>query len=430
MKISECNYCGMLAITDEQDICASCQAFIAPETEALAQNSGQPETNAPAEINPFQHASHEAGAPMPAYQTTPNTQYVPQTDFSNAPPNFQEPGGFPNSHEPPLESSCLKCGAPIPRGQRTCDTNCLGKKSSPLKYLVALLLIGAIGFFTFDYAYEQVSPYGTFRKYAKTTGADDSLVFENFVLKGETVVSVDAPLDLQIIGTSKSRDVREEFSFKMVYKKPNVSGVELLRGSETVFKQVFDGTSGWKYTNMPGQPAGYQDTEDGFGAKKMGLGLDEYSSLEFLNEETTKEFGANYIKSLSEIKEVEVADIKQPSKAKTFIVAKQKRNGKPESTLLVFDQESGLLLSMVKNTMMGSILVTSAIYFDKYSKFPFKRKGLLGTGETRVLMPTVMKIVTHGNNSAQAGGMPIVKIELNVKTVETDAAIDSLYFTK
>jgi hypothetical protein len=415
----------MLAITNEQDVCTSCEAFVAPEP-APANN---PETNFQTETNPFGHASQ--GAPVHAFPATPNTQYVPsEMNYQQtAPPNFQENRGFPLS-EPPLESSCLKCGAPIPRGQRTCAINCATKKSSPWRYLVALLLIGVIGFFTFDYAYEQVSPYGTFRKYAKMTGADDSLVYENFVLKGETVVSVDAPPDINSLGTRKSRDLTENFSFKMVYKKPNISGVELMSGNDTVFKQVFDGTSGWKYMNMPGQPAGYQDTEDGFGAKKMGLGLDEYSSLEFLNEATTQEFGEGYIKQLREIKEVEVSDLKQPSKEKTFIVAKQKRNGKTESTLLVFDQQTGLLLSMVKNSMMGNLLVTSAIYFDKYSKFPFKRKGLLGTGETRVLLPTMMKIVTHANNSGQLNGMPIVTIQLNVKTVETDAALDPGYFTK
>src|SRR5215207_10032953 len=117
MKISECTYCGMLAITNQQDICASCEAFVAPEP--VAQNAEPPETGIQPEINPFLQTSPTA--PMTAYPATPNNQYVPQPNFQEAQPNFQERRSSPNSHQPEsLDSSCVKCGAAVPRGQRAC----------------------------------------------------------------------------------------------------------------------------------------------------------------------------------------------------------------------------------------------------------------------------------------------------------------------
>src|SRR5215204_2092652 len=425
MKISECSFCGMMAITD-QDVCTSCAALMASETEPAAQNTASPEINTQAGINPFQQAP--PADQTPAFQA-PNNNYAAES--------FQNGGGYSNSYQPPpiMDERCIKCKTLILRGQMQCF-DCANKKSSPFKKLtVFAMLVAVIGYFSFDYVYEMVSPSGTFRKYAKTTGADDSLVYENFVLKGDTVVSVDAPPGFYDQGTSSSKQAAQSFSFKMIYKKPNISSIEIIRdgdaaGSSTAFKQVFDGTRGWKYTNMPPQPAGYQDTDDAFAFTKMGLGLDKYDSLEFMNEAAAQEFGPGNVKALTEIKEIESADIKLTSGEKTVIVGKQKRNGKTESSLLVFDQKSGLLLGMIKNAMMGNLLVTTIIYFDKYSKFPVKRNGLFGVQETRILVPTKMTFLTRANNSSQVGGMPEITIELNVKTVETDAQLEDSYFQK
>ena len=250
------------------------------------------------------------------------------------------------------------------------------------------------------------------------------------MLKGDANVAVDAPPGFTARGMTGGGQTLNSFSFKMTYQKPNISGVEMIRENETVYKQVFDGVKGWKYTNMPGQRAGYQDTEDAFAAKKMGLGLDEYDSLEFMNDAAAQQFGPQNIKVLTDKKEFEVADLKKPTGEKTILVGKQKRNGKTDTTLLVFDQSTGLLLGVIKNDMTGNVLVTTIIHFDKYAKFPVKRKGLFGVGETRILAPTKMTFVTHGNDSAQVGGVPIVTIELNVKALETDAQIDAGYFTR
>jgi hypothetical protein len=448
MKISECTYCGMTAITD-RDICTSCAELLFPENElaAAAQNV------APPEINPFQQAPPDLAPVL----TAPNNNYVPQPvpsqpvenqTFPSQPvenqtfPNrtianraFPNRGGHPDSHQTPpvMDARCVRCKIAVPRGQSQCF-DCQNKKSAPFKSIVVFSIFAVIGFFGFNYVYEQVSPHGTFRKYAKTTGADDSLIFENYILKGEAAVTVDAPISFTSNGISGGGRKTEGFSFKMIFKKPNISSIEFMRddssGNATVFKQVYDGARGWKYTNMPNQRAGYQDTDDAFATKKLGMGLDEYDSLEFMNEASAPEFGKGNIKSLTDIKEIEVADISKPSGEKTLILGKQKRNGKTESSLLVFDRQTGLLLGIIKNAMTGDLLLTTVIRLDKYTKFPVKRKGLFGVEETRVLMPTRLSFVMRANNSSQVNGMPEITIELNVKNFEVDASLEDNYFQK
>jgi hypothetical protein len=413
----------MLAITD-RDVCTSCAAlFISPETEAAAQNA------APPEINPFQQTPQAAGS-APVYPA-PGNNYVPQ----NLPPR----SGFGNSLQtspPVMDARCMRCRTIIARGESRCF-DCANKKSSPFKRLaVAAVLVAVIGFFSFDYVYEQVSPHGIFRKYAKTTGADDSIVFDNFVLTGETYVSVDSSADsFKPNRVLEDKHSLEDFSFKMVFKKPSLSSVEFMRdggsGSHTAFKQVFDGTRGWKYMNMPNQPAGYQDTDDAFASKKLGMGMDEYDSLEFMNEAAAQEYGKDNIKALTDIKEIEAADIKKPSGEKVIVLGKQKLNGKIDSSLLVFDQQTGLLLGILKKAVTNNNMpVITIIYLNKYAKFPVKRKGLFGVEETRILVPTKMSFVTKPGDSGKVSGMPVIMIELNIKAVEINAAIEDSYFTR
>ena len=79
---------------------------------------------------------------------------------------------------------------------------------------------------------------------------------------------------------------------------------------------------------------------------------------------------------------------------------------------------------------MGSTPVMTIIYTDKYAKFPVKRAGWFGVAESRVLVPTKMSIVTTAGMTGQLNGMPAITIELNVKSVETDAKIEDKYFQK
>jgi hypothetical protein len=176
MKISECIYCGMTAIT-ENDVCTSCKAFLEPEPAAqqTAPNVSQPQQFQ----QEFQSSAMPAGVPV--YGETSNN-YPRQ-----APPVRDAVGGY-NSFQPPnaLTAKCLRCHAPTEQGQSQCFDCANRKKASPLKkFAVLLIIVAVIGFFSFDYVFAFVSPRGVFRKYAKATGADSSISVDTFSFKGE-----------------------------------------------------------------------------------------------------------------------------------------------------------------------------------------------------------------------------------------------------
>lgn len=424
MKISECSYCGALAITDK-DVCTSCEALISPEAAPVAANA--PQTT----INGFGQTSQTV---LNSAYPAPQTKYIPQA----APPR----NNFPRSYQPAqpvLDARCLRCKTPIPRGQSQCF-DCENRKSPRGKFLAAFLVIAVIaGFFSFDYVYAMVSPRGIFRKYAKTTGADDSIIFGNFSLKGEARVMpiYSFGFNAESVDTAtagQNQELGEKFSFKMIYQKPNLSSIEFTKtepsGNRTAFKQVFDGVRGWKYTDMPGQPAGYQDTNDAFASKKMGLGMDEYDSLEFSNGSTEIEFGKQTVSVLSEKKSFNIGGAPTPSDSKVIVKATQRHNGVPDSSLLVFDQKTGLLLGIIKIAMMNNTSFTTTIFFNNYEKFPVKRQGFFGVGNSMVMVPTRMSFVTGPSKASPQGMSPMIMIDLNVKGLDIDAPIDEKYFQK
>ncbi len=424
MKITECSYCGALAITN-QDICASCESLVSPEAHFVTENVVKPATDR------FQQTGLN-----PAYPS-PNNEFIP--------PIRENRNNFANPYaptQPALDSKCLRCKTAVPRGQSKCF-DCESKKTSSLKFFAVLtILAGLIGFFGFDYIYEKISPRGIFRKYAKTTGADDSLVFENFSLKGEARVTVISGFGFNAESlnnklsspSSNNQDGGDKFSFKMIYQKPNKSSIEFFKGdgpeSQTAFKQVFDGVRGWKYTNMPNQPGGYQDTNDAFASKKMGLGLEDFDSVEFLNDEITLEFGTETIKVLSGRKNFEMGGVQTPTDSKVIVKGNHKRNGITESSLLVFDQQTGLLLGTIKNALLNNVPVTTVIYFNNYEKFSVNRKGYFGVAKQMTLVPTRMTFVTGKSQASAMTGNSLLMMDLNVKGLEIDAPIDENYFQK
>ncbi|MBS1795119.1 MAG: hypothetical protein JSS81_14770 [Acidobacteria bacterium] len=443
MIVSECSYCGSQALT-ENGVCAVCAAFITPPAE-------------PAETHPAPPANeYQPSPPVVEFQmppadfapasAAPRSEFQPPPAFSPS-PAFPPPprrAGFDNGFQPPpvMDARCVRCKTMIPRGQTVC-ADCANKKSPRLKVAVILmLLIAAAGYFGFDYVYAAVSPRGVFRKYAKTTGADDSLVFDGYSMKGEARVTfitdpnfnantLDEGMSLQNMDAQR---IGQFFSLQIVYKKPNLSGVELTQGAgaetRTVFKEVFDGARGWSYTNMPNQPAGYQEKGDGFPSKKMGLGMEEYDSAAFIDPEIQKEYGVETIKLLSEKKGLDVAGVRTPSETKTIVKAVQKQNGRDEASLLVFDEKTGLLLGMIKKEAVNGAPVTTTIFFNNYDRFSVKRSGLFGTGSARVLVPTRITLVMSRAGDPMAALAPPLMIDLNVKSIDTETPVDDKFFQR
>lgn len=413
MKISNCSYCGLLAITNE-DVCESCESLFSPDDQDSTQ-------------------SNETELPPMVESSSISTSSTP--DNESLWERSQNRNQFSDSDRPiqtDSKSNCLRCGIPIDYGLTKCF-ECENKKFPAVKVSIVFAVLAIlIGTFSFSYIYESFSPWGIYGKYAKATGADDSIIFENFSFKGEARVMATIPSkDPKSFESSLSvsnvygQQGGEKFSFEMVYKKPNMTSIEFTRGSQTVLKQVFDGTLGWKYTNMPNQPVGYQDTDDAFGLKKMGMGLEEYDSMEFLDDKIKAEYGEENIAVFSGLKTFDVEGIKKDSKSLVIVQGRNKKNGKDDKSLLIFDQETGFLIGMMRKDMVNNSPVVTTILFNNYKKYLVNKQSYLWVSNDYVLIPTKTTFVMK-----QTGSIYSIVIELNIEKFNIDVPIDDKVFVK
>jgi predicted nucleic acid-binding Zn ribbon protein len=353
-------------------------------------------------------------------------------------PQTIAPRPAPDRAMPPYrslpESNCMRCSASIPRGEALCSAcSQSSSKTSKVKIFAGLFVVlGVIGFFGFDWALAKASPWGVLRRYAKATGTNSTIVFENFLIKGEMRVvplgmvgidhtKVDSQIaDLESRGTA--------MSFKSVFKKPNMAGVEMTRPDGTViYKQVFDGVSGWRYVNMDGKPSTQEDNTDAFASKKMGLSLEEYDSVEFADETKLTPYNT-YIEPLAKKEKFRVSDIEQTSGTKTFIIAKQKHNGTIEESVLAFDEATGFLIGILKKVDINGKPSFTTIFFDNYEKTQVATSGILGLGKSRILIPKKITILT--TFSVNPGANTTMLIVMNVRSFEADAQIEEGFFSR
>lgn len=424
MKIAECSYCGMLAITD-LDVCSSCASMLGIEPPAI-------ETS----VSGSQHS------PVNQFQHSPQTN--PASNKEEFPPSLPREE---NHYQPPPampQSQCLRCGETVPIGQSQCSDCLSGKrKKIPLTkpILIFSLLVVVIGFFGFGYISEKFSPWGIIWKYNQATHADNNVVYENFSLKGDVRVTafnflgdpkhLDEGLSPE---TMESQGIGEKFSFKMIFQKPNKSGVELFKAVDSedslIFKQVYDGVLGWQYSNMRGQPAGYQTKQDGFGIKKFGFGLEDYDSAEFMNDAIKAEFGETNINFLSEKKNFQVNNDKKTSDSKIIVKVGKKVNGVMKYSILVFDQKSGLLIGMALKEAVNNLPVVTTFFIDRYKEFSVKRQGWLGINDQIILVPTRVTLVIGPDKSNSASLASSLMMDFNVTGLDIDTQVPENYFVQ
>lgn len=434
MKITECSYCGILAITDE-GVCTTCKTSLEPELpDQTTKTDNQIESSS-------------------VSQTVSQTFSSPRNhDFQNSTASEGFPG-YRQSTQLPLDSTCLRCGAPAPRSHRRCSS-CETKseqKSSPVRKLaflgifLALLLGGYLLFY-----YEDSSPAGVLKKYERASGADPSLIFENFSFNGKAHVFVTAFKgtpdkvtfqDGKFVTGESVRVGEENYSFKMVFKKPNKSKIEFTKSDVSpgstaqtpAFIQAFDGVNGWRYSSMMNQKPTTEKTDDAFADRSLGLGLDKYDSVELLNDAIASEFGKEVIQSYDSIKTFEVSSLPVKSEEKVIVHTKKTlSNQKIDNSLMIFDKKSGFLLGVIKKSIVNGTTVISTIFIDKYRKFPVNYQGFFGVGSKSVLVPTSWKFVMEPPKSTPAGGNSSprinVTIELNVEELKVDTQIDDAIF--
>lgn len=431
MKINECSYCGMTAFTDE-GICPACLAAL-----GQAETVQNPNAENIVETSPV-GAVFES---FPQSFESENYAHQSQTVF------VQETRSPPRRDSSENWKRCAVCNAGIAQYREVCSrcevsVKSVKKKSGFGRYAAGIVMLILIvgGFYHFR---ADNSPAGILRKFEKATGTSNSLSFETFVMKGEAKITITGATSPG--PTTISNPVRilaeEKYYFDMFFKNPNKSLLDFYKISvepnssahESALKQGFNGINGWKYTNLFNQPVRVENNSDSFGDKRMGMGLDEYESVEELNDTIRAKYGDELIKAFESLKTFEVDGAAVQSDKKVFLLVKSpKTDGKTDESLLVFDEKSGFLVGMLKKNIINESSIFTKIFANGYKKFYVKEKGFFGIKGKFILVPTIWKFDMKLSKPAEKQGPleVLLTIELKVESLLTDVPIDDAIFEK
>lgn len=425
MNVNQCSYCGVSAFM-EGDICPTCQAAMGYQPEVA------PETVAE---NPFE--THTFASNTETFQQSfesPNvTQIATQAEF------------VPETNLPPMRSSttadwkrCPICNAGIAQYRDVCSRCATVKpvkqKSGLGKFVYILLILGLFGGGIYYFINSSTPPI--LRKFSKATGSNGTIAADSFVMKGSSKVAIQQIVYAKA-GINNRPPVRKEESylFEFSHKNPNKSLMDFYKmngGSrESSMSQGYNGTSGWKYAKIFDQPAKLEETGNGFSEGNIGLGVIDNSSLSELDDATKAEFGnaIGYYKDLVKTFEVEGNTLTSANKA--YLVSKKtKPDGTTEKTLLVFDEESGFMIGMAKYDLMDNKPVSTLGFFTKYKKFWVKEKGLFGTKNKFVSIPTVWTFKIGELEVFTGTAAFTVNLDLEIDSITMDVPIDDAIFEK
>lgn len=428
MKIIECSGCGKLAII-ENEMCANCETEQSTEQNIVNQKSY-------IESSPISDFNAEPYPPTQSNEVYPNQLHT----YNNQPRQHFS------------YSNCRLCKIQIQSPQTICF-ECSNKKFPVGKFFgafaLAAILIGGFYFYKSNIAN---SPSAIFKKYERVTGTDKYNEFKSLSFTGDSTVTARiAPhIDIQKLFTEftqadslKSsqprriyRSLEENFTYTMIFQQPNKSSIEFLKKDaknktsqgKVVFKQVFDGVQGWKYSNMFNQPVKIEDTGDGFSDNRLGVGFGEFDSVEFLNDKIKAEYGEENINMLKGLSTFWLNNKFVVTESKVIVEVKQTRNGKTNASLMMFDERTGFLLEILNKDVIKGSTVISKIRTNSYKTFSIKRSGQ-SEAET-VILPEKWVFEMEELNVNAINDSLYVTITLGIDNIELDVPIDDSIFAK
>ena len=335
----------------------------------------------------------------------------------------------------------MMCKKPIPLGERICF-ECNNKKFPVAKFLgtFALLAILAGGFY-FYLHFIKNSPSAILKKFAAVTGADKAGDFESLSLKGKTMFSIRIGtkmfrgfVDNAGIGNAP-KPLEENCSFEMTIQKPNKSYLEFFKTdplngavkTQVAYQQAFDGFNGWSYINMFNQPPRYEDQGNGFDSNKMGMGLGDYDSVEFLNDEIKKQYGTENIERLTSLSTFYVDEVVKNTESKVVVLAKKTRGEKTDAELLVFDEKTGFMLGMIKKEEVKGSVVTTIISTNNYKTFTVEGKT---SGVSSAILANRWSFEMETPDPKGTGQSIFVTIILDIESMKIDVPVDEKIFLK
>ena len=294
--------------------------------------------------------------------------------------------------------------------------------------VLALIALCAAGYYF--YAGRTNSAHPIIAKFESVTGADKSLVYKNYRIKGKSSLNVRVTPPSNT-GQKSYNAINEKMSFEMIYSKPGHLYIEHYRDPKSsiytekrvpIVKEVSDGVDYWQYANFGlTTPRVERIQRDQVMTQDFILGLPDFkSALELPNipcqniPRETSYMVFQPFRVRTEQQEILAQECSN-------IILSVQKSARNELTTLRFDGVSGLLLSETLNTSISGKDCLVTIKYPEYKTFKLNKKSFFGTKPADVLMPSTYSFLISINEVE-------VSLILKVETIETDVLIDNDIF--
>ena len=360
-------------------------------------------------------------------------KFAPPEFISNyAPRNYQNPSNYAvHPQTNPQFKNCLDCNAPIASFRQRCD-NCIStfKGTSSKFYTIFLsrkfLVIFIISLFVCGLIYVvfPISSQNVFNNYAAATKIDDSLIYENYVLKGKGVF-IHRKMN-------ESTDVRN-FTFNFVREKPNKMSLEYngfdksdmtANTLQFYLKRSFTGNIGTEYMYFANQTWVYDLVPEDVVNSEYNLELPRFSSAEI--KDINCAAPANFSNPVCIQRSYSIDGENQTvmPAGMTVIEAEYKfGHDKYRASTLYFDKKEGFLIMQVQKTRFNKTDVTSYTQYKNYRKFSAHRRNFLGgIQKIEIYFPSEIQINMSTNSDFD------LTLKIEIESLQFDQAIDQTVY--
>lgn len=377
-----------------------------------------------------------------------NETQIPPSETEIKPPVQQTVLNFPPSNyqntnqRPPVRVSVwAACGAEVPAFRRLCGGCEQPEKKSGFNFLrlaiilvpLLMVLILTVGLF---YFYFEDPAHKTVREFEKVTGLTKDFNYDNYKITGTSNVKIRQSVPNER-GYYPSPET--DLAFEMVFSKNNQFYVHFYRDpkesvdlsqKKTVYQAGSNGYRHWQsvlaWSNL-GTTSGYSHRvtdSEGFPNiihKNILLGLTEIKSFEKIVPPECAGIPLDTARFIMPSKTYTVDERKYTAYPCELTYLSVQDN-KGYSSVLGFDTQTGVVLTERGKAIIEDKNASIEMHYGAYKKFSVGQNSRGSTEKRIILVPTfIFMTITIGNTPAAA-------VKLNIKTLETNTAVDPTEF--